>query len=51
MDANGLHVTPLPGENLVGFPSCDIESWVITKPTGYIGGQSDCYIVHTPCNP
>ena len=49
IDALGLHTSASNG-TLIGTPNCTLESWEITKPTSYVGEESDCYIIHTPCN-
>lgn len=36
----------------VNWPiTCTLEGYEIIKPITYVGEESECYIVHTPCNP
>lgn len=34
-----------------GTLGCSLEGWQVELPTEEIGETSDCYIIHTPCNP
>jgi len=42
-----------PGSTPYNFPyDCSLEGYqVMPFPTGSIGDKSECYILHTPCNP
>lgn len=47
------HHTVDPGSTSHNFPySCTKEGYeIIPLPTGSVGDESECYIIHTPCNP
>lgn len=52
VDKNGVvQSSPDPGFTPYNFPyDCFLEGHQVPLPTGEIGDESDCYILHTPCN-
>lgn len=52
VDTNGIvHHTEGSGTKVNWAPKCTLEGYQVPLPTGYIGEESDCYILHTVCNP
>jgi hypothetical protein len=50
-DKNGVLQHTVNNNVPTGFPLCRIEGYDLDKPIIYIGEESDCFILHTPCNP